>query len=136
MPFRRTPGSPNTTAIPSSGSIASQKTVATQFGRSWRYAKLVLCVGSHAYIPPIPGRDLSGVFRFRNFDDVERLVARAMRARRAVVIGGGLLGLEAARGMSLRKVPTIVVEHEQHLMARQLDAPAARCCNPRSSDSA
>ncbi|MPZ37919.1 MAG: FAD-binding protein [Rhizobiales bacterium] len=98
-----------------------QKAVTTQFGRSWRYAKLVLCVGSHAYIPPIPGRDLSGVFRFRNFDDVERLVARAMRARRAVVIGGGLLGLEAARGMSLRKVPTIIVEHESHLMARQLD---------------
>lgn len=99
-----------------------QKTVTTQFGRSWQYAKLVLCVGSHAYVPPIPGCELSGVFRFRNFDDVERLVARAMRSRRAVVIGGGLLGLEAARGMSLRNVPTVVVEHEQHLMARQLDA--------------
>lgn len=100
------------------------KTVTTQFGRSWRYAKLVLCIGSHAYIPSIPGRDLSGVFRFRNFDDVERLVARAMRARRAVIIGGGLLGLEAARGMSLRQVPTVVVEHEHHLMARQLDRAA------------
>jgi NADPH-dependent 2,4-dienoyl-CoA reductase/sulfur reductase-like enzyme/bacterioferritin-associated ferredoxin len=97
------------------------KTVTTQFGRSWRYAKLVLCIGSHAFIPSIPGRDLSGVFRFRNFDDVERLVARAMRARRAVIIGGGLLGLEAARGMSLRRVPTVVVEHEHHLMSRQLD---------------
>jgi nitrite reductase (NADH) large subunit len=100
------------------------KTVTTQFGRSWRYAKLVLCIGSHAFIPSIPGRDLSGVFRFRNFDDVERLVARSMRARRAVIIGGGLLGLEAARGMSLRRVPTVVVEHEHHLMSRQLDRAA------------
>jgi nitrite reductase (NADH) large subunit len=61
------------------------------------------------------------VFRFRGFDDVEQLVARAMRSRRTVVIGGGLLGLEAARGMALRKVDTVVVEHEAHLMARQLD---------------
>ena len=97
------------------------KTVENQFGRRWRYSKLVLALGSHPYVPPIPGRDLSGVFRFRGFDDVEHLVARAMRSRCTVVIGGGLLGLEAARGMALRKVDTIVVEHEAHLMARQLD---------------
>jgi len=96
-------------------------TVENQFGRRWRYSKLVLCLGSRPHIPPIPGRELSGVYRFRNFDDVEKLVARTMRSRRTVVIGGGLLGLEAARGMSLRKVKTIIVEHEPHLMARQLD---------------
>jgi nitrite reductase (NADH) large subunit len=97
------------------------RTVENQFGRRWRYSKLVLCLGSRPHIPPIPGRELSGVYRFRNFDDVEKLVARTMRSRRTVVIGGGLLGLEAARGMSLRKVKTIIVEHERHLMARQLD---------------
>jgi NADPH-dependent 2,4-dienoyl-CoA reductase/sulfur reductase-like enzyme/bacterioferritin-associated ferredoxin len=97
------------------------KTVENQFGRRWRYSKLVLALGSHAYVPPIPGRELSGVFRFRGFDDVEQLVARAMRSRRTVVIGGGLLGLEAARGMALRKVDTVILEHEAHLMARQLD---------------
>lgn len=101
------------------------KTVANQFGRRWRYRKLVLCLGSRAYIPPILGRDLPGVYRFRNFDDVEQLVARSMRSRRTVIIGGGLLGLEAARGMARRRVKTIVVEHEQHLMARQLDHAAA-----------
>ena len=70
---------------------------------------------------PIPGKELSGVFTFRNFDDVERLLARSFRSRRTVVIGGGLLGLEAARGMAARRVETWVVEHEGHLMARQLD---------------
>ncbi|MGE0563445.1 MAG: FAD-dependent oxidoreductase [Pseudolabrys sp.] len=102
------------------------KTVLNNQGRAFRYSKLVLCTGSHAYVPPIPGRDRAGVFRFRNFDDVELLVARSMRARRAVVIGGGLLGLEAARGMALRKVDTLVVEHESHLMARQIDRAAGQ----------
>lgn len=97
------------------------KTVTNNLGRSFAYSKLVLCLGSHAHIPPIPGRDLAGVYRFRNFDDVELLVARSLRSRRTVVIGGGLLGLEAARGMALREVETMVVEHESHLMARQLD---------------
>jgi nitrite reductase (NADH) large subunit len=102
------------------------KTVTNQFGRVFRYSKLVLCLGSHPHIPPIPGCELSGVYRFRNFDDVEQLIARAMRSRCAVVIGGGLLGLEAARGMALRKVDTVVVEHEGHLMPRQLDHAGGR----------
>lgn len=97
------------------------KTVENNLGRTFHYSKLVLCLGSHAHIPPIPGRELAGVYRFRNFDDVELLVARSARSRRTVVIGGGLLGLEAARGMALRNIDTVVVEHETHLMARQLD---------------
>ena len=100
------------------------KTVENQLGRRWQYSKLVLGLGSHPHIPPIPGRELSGVYRFRNFDDVEQLVARSMRSRRTVVIGGGLLGLEAARGIAFRNVDTVVVEHESHLMARQLDRAA------------
>lgn len=109
----------------------AEKTVTNQFGRRWRYSKLVLCLGSHPYVPPIPGHDLSGVHRFRNFDDVEQLVARAMRSRCTVVIGGGLLGLEAARGMAYRKVDTVVVEHESHLMARQLDLAGGRILETR-----
>jgi nitrite reductase (NADH) large subunit len=53
------------------------KFVENQLGRRWSYSKLVLCLGSRPHIPPIPGRELSGVFRFRNIDDVELLVARA-----------------------------------------------------------
>ena len=71
-----------------------------RYGRSWRYSKLVICTGSRAHIPPIPGREKSGVYTFRNLDDAERLMARSFRSRRVVVIGGGLLGLEAARGLA------------------------------------
>lgn len=96
----------------------------TQLGRCFPYSVLVLATGSRAHIPNLPGRDLPGVYTFRNFDDVESLMARRARARRAVVIGGGLLGLEAARGMAARRIETTVVEHGPHLMARQLDAEA------------
>jgi nitrite reductase (NADH) large subunit len=100
------------------------RTVTSRFGRVWPYAKLVLCTGSRAHVPSIPGKELAGVFTFRNFDDVEKLLARSVRSRQAVVIGGGLLGLEAARGMSARGAETWVIEHERHLMARQLDTRA------------
>lgn len=102
----------------------SRKTVSGKFGRVWPYAKLVFCTGSRAHVPPIPGKDLPGVFTFRNFDDVEKLVARSFRSRRTVVIGGGLLGLEAARGMKERGAETWVIEHERHLLSRQLDERA------------
>ena len=110
------------------------KSVENQFGRRWRYSKLVLCTGSRPHIPPIPGGELPGVYCFRDFDDVERLIARAMRSRSTVVIGGGLLGLEAARGMARRRIDTAVVEHEAHLMARQLDAAAGAVLADRIRD--
>ncbi|MBO6548067.1 MAG: FAD-dependent oxidoreductase [Rhizobiales bacterium] len=97
------------------------KEVIGQFERRFPYSKLIIATGSRAHIPAIPGIELDDVFKFRNFDDVEKLVARSISARRCVVIGGGLLGLEAARGMANRKIETIVVEHETRLMARQLD---------------
>jgi len=102
----------------------AEKTVTTKRGRVWPYDKLVLCTGSRAHVPNIPGSDKAGVYTFRNFDDVEKLVARAIRSRRCVVVGGGLLGLEAARGMRDRSIQTTVIEHETHLMARQLDGGA------------
>ena len=102
------------------------KTVTNQNGRRFRYSKLVLCLGSHPHMPPIPGRELNGVLRFRNFDDVELLIARAMRSRCTLVVGGGLLGLEAARGLLMRGVDTVLVEHEPHLMPRQLDLAGGR----------
>lgn len=100
------------------------KIVTTSTGRKFNYSTLILALGSRAHVPPIPGRELSGTFTFRSADDVERLIARSFRSRVAVVIGGGLLGLEAARGMAQRGARTIVVEHSPHLMPRQLDAEA------------
>ena len=102
------------------------RTVMTRVGRTFRYRKLVLAVGSRAHVPPIPNRTLSGVFTFRNIDDVERLIARSFRSRRTIVIGGGLLGLEAARGMARRGAETWVIEHNPHLMPRQLDSAAGQ----------
>lgn len=109
-------------------------TVTVQSGRKFEYSKLVFCIGSRAHVPPIPGRELAGVFTFRNADDVEKLIARALRSRRTVVIGGGLLGLEAARGMANRGVETFVVEHSPHLMPRQLDARAGEMLGRRIAD--
>ena len=104
------------------------------FGRSWPFDKLVIATGSRPHVPEIPGRDLDGVFTFRNFDDVERLVARSYRSTRTVVIGGGLLGLEAARGMSARHVETWVLEHEGRLLPRQLDQTAGDLVAARMSE--
>lgn len=112
------------TSHPIVGIDIENKQVIGQFDRRFSYSKLILATGSRAHIPAIPGIELDGVFKFRNFDDVEKLVARSISARRCVVIGGGLLGLEAARGMANRKIETIVVEHETRLMARQLDEGA------------
>lgn len=95
--------------------------VRDHLGRDWRYASLILATGSRPHRPPIPGIEMSGVYTFRSLSDTEALMARAQRSRHTVVIGGGLLGLEAARGMFGRGVPVTVVEHERHLMARQLD---------------
>lgn len=100
---------------------AAGRTVKDHLGREWAYDSLILATGSHPHRPPIPGIELSGVFTFRNLNDAQALVARAQRSRHSAVIGGGLLGLEAARGMFGRGVPVTVVEHESRLMARQLD---------------
>ncbi|GAA5215688.1 FAD-dependent oxidoreductase [Corallincola platygyrae] len=85
------------------------------------YEKLVLAVGSHPHIPKIPGTDLKGVFTFRNLNDAQALMARTTRARHVVVIGGGLLGLEAARAMQWGNTRVTVVQQGETLMNRQLD---------------
>lgn len=99
----------------------AQRFVTTADGQIWPYDKLIIATGSRAFIPGVPGRDLPGVFTFRSAEDASALMARSISARRVVVIGGGLLGLEAARGMQQRQAQVTVVEHENRLMPRQLD---------------
>lgn len=99
--------------------------------RTYSYSKLILALGSRAFVPNIEGSKLSGVFSFRNFNDVELLIARSMSARNVVVIGGGLLGLEAARGMAKRGAKVTVIEHENRLMPRQLDLAAGKTLKER-----
>ena len=92
--------------------------------------RLVLCTGSDALVPPIEGRDVPGVCVFRDPADCEQILEAAANARHAAVIGGGLLGLEAAYALARRDVPTSVVHLVGRLMERQLDAPAAALLAP------
>lgn len=98
--------------------------VRTADGRIWPFLKLIIATGSRAFVPSIPGKDLPGVYTFRTAADASALLARSFAARKVVVIGGGLLGLEAARGMEKRQAEVTVVEHEGRVMPRQLDAEA------------
>jgi nitrite reductase (NADH) large subunit len=85
----------------------------------------VLATGSLPFVPPIPGADLEGVLNFRTIDDVDAMLERARSGGTAVVIGGGLLGLEAARGLLARGMQVTVVHLVDRLMERQLDHGAA-----------
>ena len=93
-------------------------------GQALGYDKLLLATGSKPVAPPIPGLGLAGVRSFRDIADVEAMVAAAGAHRRAVVIGGGLLGLEAAWGLKRRGMSVAVVHLMPSLMERQLDVAA------------
>lgn len=88
------------------------------------YDKLVLAVGSEPLVLNIPGMHLPGVGVFRDIDDVNRMLAASQSQQRALVIGGGLLGLEAANGLRLQGMQVTVVHRATTLMNRQLDAVA------------
>ncbi|PXX98623.1 NAD(P)/FAD-dependent oxidoreductase [Halomonas sp. LBP4] len=102
----------------------------TDAGRTLDYDRLVLATGSRPAMPPIPGLDLDGVHAFRDLDDAAELI-RFSRTRatghggRAVVIGGGLLGLEAAEGLRKRGLAVSLIQRDDRLMNRQLDVTAA-----------
>jgi nitrite reductase (NADH) large subunit len=100
------------------------KTVTAKSGRVESYDKLLLATGSDPFIIPVPGKDLPGVITFRDMDDVGHMLEAANRGGDAVVIGGGLLGLEAAHGLSLRGMKVTVIHLMQTLMERQLDEAA------------
>lgn len=88
------------------------------------YDKLVIATGSAPFIIPVPGKDLPGVVSYRDLDDTNTMIAAARPGAQAVVIGGGLLGLEAAAGLALRGMEVTVIHLMGHLMERQLDPSA------------
>jgi len=100
------------------------KTVTTRGGLTEAYDRLLIATGSDPFIIPVPGKDLPGVIAFRDMDDVETMLAAADAGVAAVVIGGGLLGLEAAHGLSLRGMKVTVIHLMPTLMERQLDEAA------------
>src|SRR5665213_2088688 len=96
--------------------------VVDEEGISTPYDKLILATGSSAFIPPIPGVDKENVHVFRTLDDTRALMAKARKGMKTVVVGGGLLGLEAARGLQVRGCDVTVIHLSEVLMERQLDA--------------
>ena len=90
-------------------------------GHTFEYDKLVLATGSNPFIILVPGHDLPGVISFRDIQDVETMIDTAQQKKKAVVIGGGLLGLEAANGLMLRGMEVTVVHLMDTLMEMQLD---------------
>ena len=100
------------------------KTVISDHGVIARYDKLVIATGSQPFILPVPGNNLPGVLTYRDLDDVNAMLLAAQSTATAVVIGGGLLGLEAAAGLKARGMDVTVVHLMPTLMERQLD-PAA-----------
>src|SRR5690606_4050706 len=100
------------------------KTVTSDKGVTAPYDKLVIATGSVPFILPVPGNDLPGVLSYRDLDDVQAMLLAAQSRATAVVIGGGLLGLEAAAGLKERGMEVTVLHVMPTLMERQLD-PAA-----------
>jgi nitrite reductase (NADH) large subunit len=102
------------------------KTVTGDDGSVTPYDTLLLATGSSAWMPPIKGLDKEGVLTFRTLDDTRALLSRAGPDTSAVVIGGGLLGLEAARGLQVQGCRVTVVHLMATLMERQLDSVGSR----------
>ncbi len=100
------------------------KTVTTETGITESYDKLIIATGSQPFIIPVPGANLAGVLTYRDLDDVHAMLLAAKAKGRAVVIGGGLLGLEAAAGLKDQGMDVTVLHLMPHLMERQLDSAA------------
>jgi len=99
--------------------------VHAQSGLAVPYDRLLIATGSRPFIVPVPGHDLPGVIGFRDLHDVDTMLGAARKGGRAVVIGGGLLGLEAANGLLRQGMDVSVVHVTGSLMNQQLDPPAA-----------
>lgn len=103
-----------------------RRVVVADDGTEASYDRLLLATGSNPFILPVPGADLPGVLSYRDIADTEAMLEAAKTYKHAVVIGGGLLGLEAANGLILRGMDVTVVHLSSFLLDRQLDETAAR----------
>ncbi|HNM40375.1 MAG TPA: nitrite reductase large subunit NirB [Giesbergeria sp.] len=90
------------------------------------YDRLIMATGSNPFMLPIPGKDLQGVLAYRDIADTQAMIDAAAHYKHAVVIGGGLLGLEAANGLMKRGMQVAVVHGSEWLMERQLDDVAGK----------
>jgi nitrite reductase (NADH) large subunit len=103
-----------------------KRIVRAEDGTEAEYDRLLLCTGSNPFILPVPGRELEGVIAYRDIADTNAMIDATTKYKNAVVIGGGLLGLEAANGLMLRGMNVSVVHVMPTLMERQLDNVAGK----------
>ncbi|WP_368503282.1 nitrite reductase large subunit NirB [Alkalihalophilus sp. As8PL] len=103
-----------------------KQVVYSQSGLACNYDKLIFATGSNPFMLPLPGADKEGVIAFRNIKDCETMIETSKNYKKAVVIGGGLLGLEAARGLLNLNMHVDVIHISDFLMERQLDEPAGK----------
>ncbi|MCH7304145.1 nitrite reductase small subunit NirD [Acinetobacter sp. NIPH 1869] len=104
----------------------TRKVVHTEKGESVGYDRLIIATGSSPFVPPVQGVDLKGVISFRDIYDVNTMIKYCETKKNAVVIGGGLLGLEAAYGLKQRGMNVTVLHLMDRIMERQLDGRASR----------
>ncbi|MFW3462422.1 FAD-dependent oxidoreductase [Streptomyces microflavus] len=102
------------------------RTVTCADSTALEYDALVLATGSRPFVPPVPGRDLAGCFTYRTIEDLDALRAAVRPGEPGVVVGGGLLGLEAARALRLLGARPHVVEMAPHLMPLQVGEGGGR----------
>ncbi|NOT16798.1 MAG: NAD(P)/FAD-dependent oxidoreductase [Sulfuriferula sp.] len=104
----------------------NKRVVTADDGMTASYDRLIMATGSNPFILPVPGKDLPGVIGYRDIADTDAMIDAAKVHKHAVVIGGGLLGLEAANGLKLRGMDVTVIHINEWLMERQLDKPSAK----------
>ena len=98
-----------------------KKCVMTKGGDSYRYDRLLLATGGQSYVPPIPGIESEGVYTLRTLADAVTIRSRAMKSKKLITLGGGLLGLEASNGRRKAGMTVTVVERSSRLLPRQVD---------------
>lgn len=109
----------------------AKREVTLESGETIAYDKLVLATGSYPFVPPVPGREREGCFVYRTIEDLEAMAAWGAKSKTGVVVGGGLLGLEAAKALKDMGLQTHVVEFAPRLMAVQVDDGGGRALRAR-----
>lgn len=112
----------------------ANKTVTSEKGKTIAYDKLVLATGSSAFVPPIPGNDRDQCIPYRTIADLDDMKVAATKSKVGVVVGGGLLGLEASKALQDLKLNTVVVQFAPRLMAAQLDDGGAELLKKKIED--
>lgn len=109
------------------GIDSGEREVLCEDGRKVPYDRLLIATGSHSFFPPVPGLKESGnVFGFRNFDDIQQILAAAERASHIVVMGAGLVGIDCVSGLLDLGKDMALIDMQDHMLSMQLDVQAAK----------